>query len=91
MNLNNENPMKIEFVFQIGILVCIALSMYFTEIKELFWSGACVCAVCWIKKVDKQQKEDRAKKELEQQNAEPEEEFEFDPEEVGYDPEEDEE
>ncbi|WP_317853970.1 hypothetical protein [Chakrabartyella piscis] len=90
MDKNTGNPMKIEFLFQIGIVVCIALSVFFSEIKELFWSGACVCAVGWIKKVDKQQKAERAQKELEQQQAEPEEEFKFDPEEVGYDPNEEE-
>ncbi|MDD4843399.1 MAG: hypothetical protein PHU31_03570 [Anaerotignum sp.] len=59
---NKKAPMKIEFLFQIGIIVFIALGAMIKQASWLFWILGIVCALGWVFFVEKRKKQKEKEK-----------------------------
>lgn len=48
MDQNKKSPMKLEFIFQMGIIIFIALGTAWKPIAWFFWCFAVICAISWM-------------------------------------------
>ncbi|WMI81542.1 hypothetical protein [Anaerotignum sp. MB30-C6] len=51
-----ETPRKIEFVFQIGVIIFIVLGAVIKHASWLFWILGILCAVGWVMVVQKEKR-----------------------------------
>jgi uncharacterized membrane protein YecN with MAPEG domain len=59
---NKKAPMKIEFLFQLGIIVFIALGAMIKQASWLFWILGIICALGWVFFVEKRKKQEEKEK-----------------------------
>lgn len=55
---NKKNPVKTEFIFQIGIIVFIILGALIKQASWVFWILSVLCALGWVFFVQKRQSKD---------------------------------
>lgn len=51
-----ETPRKIEFVFQIGVIIFIVLGAVIKQASWLFWILGILCAAGWVMVVQKEKR-----------------------------------
>ncbi len=59
---NKKAPMKIEFLFQLGIIVFIILGALIKQASWLFWILGIICAFGWVFFVEKRKKQEEKEK-----------------------------
>lgn len=53
---NKKTPMKMEFIFQIGVIVFIVLGAVMKQVSWLFWILGIICAIGWVIFVQKEKR-----------------------------------
>ncbi|WP_313529487.1 hypothetical protein [Anaerotignum sp.] len=51
---NNKTPMKMEFIFQMGVIVFVLLGAIIKQASWLFWILGIICAIGWVFFVQKE-------------------------------------
>lgn len=63
---NKRTSLKMEFMFQLGVIIFVLLGAVFKQVSLLFWILAGICTLFWVVFVQKEKSgEDKEKEEEE--------------------------
>ncbi len=64
---NKKTSLKMEFMFQIGVIVFVLLGTVMKQASLFFWILAGICTICWVIFVQKEKSGEEKEKEEEEE------------------------